>query len=96
MRQIVNLAPILSKYLFWDMDFRKLSPQQDKNIIVPRASYATTCDSFQEDIERLKKLYTKKEILDHLKNTKELISNKFGALVCKRYHTTPFVRFKKR
>ncbi|WP_208458807.1 hypothetical protein [Kaistella flava (ex Peng et al. 2021)] len=73
-----------------------MSPQQDQDIIIPRAMYATTCDSFEEDIERLERLYTKKEILDHLKNTKELISNEVCALVSKRYHTTPFVRFKKR
>lgn len=78
------------------MDFKKLSPQQDKDIIIPRAMYATTSDSFEEDIERLERLYTKKEILDHLKNTKELISNEVCTLVSKRYQTTPFVRFKKR
>lgn len=96
MKQTVDISDIFPKYLFWDMDFRKLSPQRDKDIIIPRALYATTSDSFEEDIERLESLYTKKEILNHLKNTRELISNEVCELVSKRYHTTPFVRVKKR
>lgn len=96
MKQTVNISNIFPKYLFWDMDFRKLSPQRDKDIIIPRALYATTSDSFEEDIEKLESLYTKKEILNHLKNTRELISNEVCELVSNRYHTTPFVRFKKR
>lgn len=82
MKQIVNLAPILSQISFLGYGFYKLSPHQDKDIMIPRAMYATTRDSYEEDIERLERLYTKKEILEHLKNTKELISNEVGALVC--------------
>jgi len=77
------------------MDYNKLNPETDKDIIIPRAMYATTADSFEHDIHRLELIYSKKDILIYLKNTKELISNEVCALVSKRYNTAPFSRFKK-
>lgn len=76
------------------MDYSKLNLEEDKDIIIPRAMYATTSDSFEKDILRLESIYSKKEILNYLKNTKELISNEVCMLVSKRYNTTPFSRFK--
>lgn len=58
MKQKVNISNIFPKYLFWDMDYDKLNPQKDKNIIIPRAMYVTTSESFEEDILRLESLYT--------------------------------------
>ena len=95
MKQRVNIATIFPKYLFWDMDYHKLNAQRDKDIIIPRAMYATTSDSFEEDILRLESLYSKEDILNYLKNTKELISNEVCALVSKRYNATSFARFKR-
>lgn len=57
------------------MDYSKLNPQKDKGIIIPRAMYVTTSDSFEEDILRLERLYSKDDILNYLTNNKELISN---------------------
>ena len=95
MKQRVNIATIFPKYLFWDMDSNKLNLQRDKDIIIPRSMYATTSDSFEEDIQRLERLYTKEDILNYLKNTKELISNEVCDLVSKRYKSASFVRFRK-
>lgn len=94
MKQKVNISTIFPKHLFWDMDYNKLNLEEDKDIIIPRAMYVTTSDSFENDILRLESIYSKKEILNYLKNTKELISNEVCMLVSKRYNTTPFSRFK--
>lgn len=95
MKQKVNITSVFPKYLFWDMDYNKLNPERDKDIIIPRAMYATTADSFEDDIIRLERLYSNKDILDYLINTKELISNEVCALVSKRYKVAPFARFRK-
>ncbi|WP_031257574.1 DUF6922 domain-containing protein [Elizabethkingia anophelis] len=93
MNNRVNIATIFPKYFFWDMDYTKLNVQDDKDIIIPRAMYATTFDSFEEDIQRLEFLYTPQEIINYLKNTKELISNEVCFLVSKRYNIELFTRF---
>ncbi len=95
MKQRINITAIFPKYLFWDMDYSKLNPQRDKDIIIPRAMYATTADSFEEDIQRLENIYSKKDILNYLKNTKEMISNEVCLLVSKRYRSPSFLRFRK-
>ena len=75
------------------MDSSKLSIKRDKDIIIPRALYATTKDSFPKDIEALETFYSKRDIVDILKHTKENISNQVCELVSKRYHTKPFYRY---
>ena len=75
------------------MDSNKLSIKRDKDIIIPRALYATTKDSFPKDIEVLEAFYSKRDIVDILKHTKENISNQVCELVSKRYHTKPFYRY---
>ena len=40
------------------MDYTKLNLNKDKDIIIPRAMYATTADSFEKDIQKLEKLYS--------------------------------------
>lgn len=75
------------------MDANKLSLKRDKGIIIPRALYATTKESFEMDILKLESFYSKNEILSVLKNTKELISNEVCVMVAKRYNTKPFFRF---
>ena len=64
------------------------------DIIIPRALFATTKESFVEDIEKLENLYTKSQILLHLKSTKERISNEVCSLVANRYNIENFARFK--
>lgn len=93
MKQNNNIANIFPKHLFWDMDYNKLNLERDKDIIIPRAMYATTPDTFEEDIKRLEQFYTPKTIIKYLKNTKENISNKVCISVAKRYHIEPFLRF---
>ena len=93
MNKSVNIATIFPKYLFWDMDYDKLSLSRDKDIIIPRALYATTPDTFEEDIRRLENLYSSKMIVKYLKQTTENISNKVCLLVAKRYNVEPFARF---
>ena len=93
MNKSVNIASIFPKYLFWDMDHSKLNVSADRDIIIPRALYATTVDTFEEDIVKLEQLYSKPQIVKYLKITKELISNKICLLVAERYKVKPFVRF---
>lgn len=57
------------------MDYSKLSLRKDKGIIIPRALFASTKETFVTDIERLENFYSTKEILDTLKSTRERISN---------------------
>ena len=64
------------------------------DIIIPRAMYATVPDTFEADIEKLELYYSKEDILYHLQNTKERISNKVCELVAIRYGVEKFVRFK--
>lgn len=88
-----DITKIFPKHLFWDMDYSKLSIKKDKDIIIPRALYATTKDTFTKDIATLESLYSKKEILSCLRNTKERISNKACVMVAKEYNVTPFYRY---
>lgn len=89
-----KVATIFPKHLFWDMDYNKLNLKTDLDIIIPRAMYATTKDTFDQDIEKLEQFYTKEQIIEHLKSTKELISNQVCVLVSKRYNVEQFYRFK--
>ena len=89
-----KVATIFPKHLFWDMDYNKLNLKTDLDIIIPRAMYATTKNTFDQDIEKLEQFYTKEQIIEHLKNTKELISNQVCVLVSKRYNVEQFYRFK--
>jgi uncharacterized protein YllA (UPF0747 family) len=93
-KQSVNIATIFPKHLFWDMDHSKLHLEQDMDIIIPRAMYATVPDTFEADIEKLELYYSKEDILYHLQNTKERISNKVCELVAIRYGVKKFARFK--
>ncbi len=93
MKQKANIATIFPKHLFWDMDYDKLNLDRDKAIIIPRAMYATTADTFEQDIKRLEQLYTPAVIIKYLKNTKENISNRVCISVAKRYNVKPFLRY---
>jgi hypothetical protein len=94
MKRQTDIVSIFPKHLFWDMDYSKLHLKNDKDIIIPRAMYATTSDTFEQDIQRLENLYTPSEIVKYIKNTKELISNEVCTLVAKRYNVPVFARFK--
>lgn len=94
MNKSVNIAAVFPKYLFWDMDINTLSLDTDKDIIIPRALFATTKDSFSVDIARLEQFYSKTQILKYLKSTKERISNEVCAMVANRYNVPVFARFK--
>ena len=58
-------------HLFWDVDMSRLDVEKDKDLIIPRALFATTRDTFDNDISRLELLYNKEQIVDTLKHTKE-------------------------
>lgn len=90
---MVNIAKIFPKYLFWDMDHSQLDVQEDKDIIIPRALYATTPETFDQDISKLERLYTHRQIIKELRNTKELITNDICLLVSDRYNVKRFLRF---
>lgn len=94
MKQHTTIASIFPKHLFWDMDCNKLNLDKDKDIIIPRAMYATTEATFEEDIKKLEQLYTPRVIVKHLKATKERISNNVCKMVAQRYNVKTFLRFK--
>lgn len=93
LKNIVNISEVFPKYLFWDMDYSKLSIKRDMEIIIPRALFASTELSFDKDIAILESFYTKEEILFHIKNTKERISNSVCIMVAKKYKVSPFYRY---
>jgi hypothetical protein len=92
-KQSVNIATIFPKHLFWDMDHSKLNLSKDKDIIIPRALFATNEETFETDILKLEALYSTKDIVKYLKLTTENISNKVCLSVAKRYNVKPFLRF---
>ncbi|RKS03106.1 hypothetical protein C8C84_2847 [Flavobacterium sp. 102] len=94
MKQQINIATIFPKHLFWDMDYNKLNLDRDKDIIIPRAMFATTPATFEEDIKKLEQLYTPRVIVKYLKATKERISNSVCKMVSERYNVELFHRFK--
>jgi hypothetical protein len=75
------------------MDYSKLNLSKDKSIIIPRALFATTPETFEKDIQKLEELYSTKDIVKYLKLTTENISNKVCISVAKRYNVRPFLRF---
>ena len=75
------------------MDYSKLNLSKDKSIIIPRALFATTPETFETDIQKLEELYSTKDIVKYLKLTTENISNKVCISVAKRYNLKPFLRF---
>lgn len=93
MSKAINISAIFPVHLFWDMDASKLNVKTDKDIIIPRALFATTETSFESDIVRLEKLYSRKQIIHELKNTRERVSNQVCKLVAARYRIHPFSRF---
>lgn len=56
--------------------------------------FATIEETFEADIEKLELYYSKEDILYHLQNTKERISNKVCEWVALRYGVEKFARFK--
>lgn len=76
------------------MDHSKLNLSKDKDIIIPRALFATNEETFATDIIKLEQFYSKTIILKYLKTTKERISNEVCEMVAKRYNVPTFARFK--
>ena len=93
MRVIEDISHILPNYLFWDVDPKNLDIQDDRDFIIPRALIATTPETFAEDIQSLEKLYSKAQIVEELRRTKERISNEVCKLVARRYHVKQFLRY---
>ena len=71
-----------------------LSIEADKDLIISRAFYATTEDTFEQEISILENFYSKEVIIQTLQETKERISNQVCLLVSQKYAIEPFLRFK--
>lgn len=93
MSKVIDISKIFPAHLFWDLDASKLNVKDDQDIIIPRALFATTDKSFETDIVRLEKLYSRTQILQELQNSRERVSNLVCYLVAKRYHVPTFSRF---
>jgi len=94
MKRENKILAIFPEYLFWDVNVNSLDIKRDQDFIIPRALYMTNKDSFDTDIKRLESIYSSNQIVEHLKNTKEKISNEVCELVAKRYSVPVFHRFK--
>jgi len=95
-KKLSNITSIFPKHLFWDVDMSKLDINRDKDLIIPRALYMTTAESFDTDIVKLESLYTHEQIVQELKLTKEKISNEVCKMVADRYEVPLFARFQKK
>ena len=93
MKKTIDITKTFPKHSFWDMDYSKLSIEKDKDLIIPRALFFTTKTTFKKDIAILESLYSKEQILNCLKSTKERISNNVCVMVAKKYKVTPFYRY---
>src|SRR5690242_18408409 len=80
-------------HIFWDIDSSCLDIKKDMNFIIARVLFATATATFDRDISQLELLYTRDQIINALKNTKERISNNVCNLVADRYFIEPFKRF---
>lgn len=94
-RKIVSIRidSLLPKHLFWDMDVAALDANEDRDIIIPRALFATTAETFDRDIQVLESIYPKIEIYRELGKTKERVSDKVFKLVSQRYKRKTISRF---
>ncbi len=94
MKTKADIAKIVPKKVFWDMDVNKLSVKKDKDVIIPRMLLATNEKTFKDDIASVEEVYTANEIYTVLKNTKERISNQVCKMVAARYNKPAFLRYK--
>ena len=92
MKASINIAKIFPKHLFWDVDPAELDVQLDRDLIIPRALFATTEKISENDIELLETLYKRTEIVQELQSTPERISNAVCTLVAKLYRPKHFFR----
>ena len=95
MNDQINISDIFPKHHFWDMNPNHLDLLRDKDIIIPRALYFTTPDTFSDDITKLELYYSSTQIVKELTSTTELISNEVCLLIAKRYNIPIFSRFHK-
>lgn len=95
MSEKANITMLFPKHLFWDFNYSQLDIEDDMSVIIPRALYNTSEQSFDIDIAKLESLYSRDRILNELMNTTELISNEVCRLVALRYRVKVFYRFRK-
>ena len=89
-REILDNFPT---HIFWDIDPFCLDINNDMNFIIARVLFGTTASTFEHDISQLELLYSRDQILNTLKNTKERVSNNVCSMVANRYSSEPFKRF---
>ena len=70
MRLKADILNQFSKASFWDVDVSKLDVTADKDLIIPRALYLSTAQTFHADIGKLERLYSPLQIIETLKSTK--------------------------
>lgn len=93
MNEIIKISTLFPKHLFWDVKWEQIDAKRDQDLIIPRALYMTNAQSFDEDIEKLERIYSSIEIISNLKATKERISNQVCEMVARRYHIPVFHRY---
>ncbi len=96
MNKAIKISSVFPKHLFWDVKWELLDAEQDQDLIIPRALYMTNERSFNDDIEKLERIYSNMEIVENLKITKERISNQVCEMVAQRYHIPVFHRYSRR
>lgn len=93
MKKRVDISQLFPKYVFWDVNPKRLDVERDFYLIIPRALFATDENNFEANIQKLEDLYPRETILQILQQTREAISNKVCELVAQRYQVEPFYRW---
>lgn len=93
-RPIKHISEYYGKQHFWDVRTELLEIDRDKAFIIPRALFYTSKETFEEDIEKLERIYLKEDILYFIQNTTEMIGNDVSIGVAKRYNAPVILRWK--
>jgi len=64
--------------LFRDVDLNALDLKKYKSLIIPGALFATTAETFDQDILRLESIYSHRQILAELKAQKSVSATKYA------------------
>ncbi len=89
----ISVADVFPKHHFWEYKIDMLDFKKDKELIIPRALYFSDKESFNRDVEKLETIYSKKEIVRCINNTREAISNEVCELIAIRYNANVKLRF---
>ncbi len=84
-----DFSKFFFKRYFWDTDMSRLHLEWDKDFIIVRGLLGNE-DSFEENISKLERFYSKNDIVQALRTTGELIDEKACFRLANRYGLEKF------